>query len=519
MKKSSLFSVVALLATVAFLFTACPEEPEDENNTPTTFTVTFDAGEGVTDPAPSTGIASGTTITLPTPPTKSGYTFGGWFTAVNGGGTEFTASTSVTASITVYAKWTANETPGTFTVTFSAGEGVTDPAPTTGIASGTTITLPTAPTKSGHTFGGWFTAVNGGGTEFTASTSVTASITVYAKWVARTVLENTTVGTAAVKAKYTITITTALAADETLTITNVTEKTNAEGKIAYTLSGNENTATLQATAIAALFTGDTYALYTATVATDVVTLEAKTAGVITNDPSLEKIATSATATGTVTEATDTAGASGTAAKYTLTIGTALATGETLTITNVTAKAGSEGSITYTPASSGENTAALQATAIKALIDADTDALYTATANAGVVTLEAKTTGVITNDPDPSVTAPITGVVDPLENTIQGANSVAAVYKLTINGALPSTETLTITNVTAKTGSEGSITYTPASSGENTAALQATAIVALFTGDTYALYTVAVIDDDTDNKIKLTAKTAGAITDVPAATIE
>jgi uncharacterized repeat protein (TIGR02543 family) len=50
---------------------------------------------------------SGTTITLPTAPTKTSYDFAGWFTAVNGGGTQFTAATPVTANITVYAKWTA----------------------------------------------------------------------------------------------------------------------------------------------------------------------------------------------------------------------------------------------------------------------------------------------------------------------------------------------------------------------------------------------------------------------------
>jgi uncharacterized repeat protein (TIGR02543 family) len=37
----------------------------------------------------------------------TGYTFGGWYTAISGGGTSFTAGTTVTANITVYAKWTA----------------------------------------------------------------------------------------------------------------------------------------------------------------------------------------------------------------------------------------------------------------------------------------------------------------------------------------------------------------------------------------------------------------------------
>ena len=39
-------------------------------------------------------------------PTKSNYTFGGWFTGENGAGTQFTSETPVNADMTVYAKWT-----------------------------------------------------------------------------------------------------------------------------------------------------------------------------------------------------------------------------------------------------------------------------------------------------------------------------------------------------------------------------------------------------------------------------
>jgi uncharacterized repeat protein (TIGR02543 family) len=77
---------------------------------PTTYTVTFD-GQGATtaaSPSTKTVTAGGTVGALPTPPIKTGYTFKGWFTAVNGGGTEFTSGTTVTANDTVYAKWNPN---------------------------------------------------------------------------------------------------------------------------------------------------------------------------------------------------------------------------------------------------------------------------------------------------------------------------------------------------------------------------------------------------------------------------
>jgi len=147
--------------------------------------VTFDSQSATVPASPTTKIVvppATTVVTLPTTPAKTGYTFGGWYTAINGGGTAFTATTPVTANITVYAKWTVNPI---YNVTFDSQSATAPANPTTKtvtIPVTTVVTLPTAPTKTGLTFGGWFTAVNGGGTEFTATTSVSADITVYAKW-------------------------------------------------------------------------------------------------------------------------------------------------------------------------------------------------------------------------------------------------------------------------------------------------------------------------------------------------
>lgn len=71
------------------------------------YTVTFDKNGGDTEAVPTTktALSGGTVGTLPTPPTRTGYTFNGWNTAANGSGTVFTASTPVNASITVYAQW------------------------------------------------------------------------------------------------------------------------------------------------------------------------------------------------------------------------------------------------------------------------------------------------------------------------------------------------------------------------------------------------------------------------------
>ena len=78
------------------------------------YTVTFDKNGGDTEANPKTvTVASGGNVgSLPTAPARSGYTFNGWNTAANGSGTAFTATTIVTANITVYAQWTASNPQG-----------------------------------------------------------------------------------------------------------------------------------------------------------------------------------------------------------------------------------------------------------------------------------------------------------------------------------------------------------------------------------------------------------------------
>ncbi|MBO5776148.1 MAG: leucine-rich repeat protein, partial [Clostridia bacterium] len=68
-----------------------------------TFVVTFDSNGGSSVPA--LRVKEGDSFTMPTPPTKQDFNFGGWFldTAYV---TEFTTSTKITRNFTVYAKWT-----------------------------------------------------------------------------------------------------------------------------------------------------------------------------------------------------------------------------------------------------------------------------------------------------------------------------------------------------------------------------------------------------------------------------
>lgn len=145
-------------------------------------TILFNFGE-IEATLANVSVPFGSTYTLPEGPTVSGYTFRGWYKEA-----AFTNKvTSITADkdeIVLYAKYDA-----AVTVTYNYLDGgahengvenlfVNDESkavPTVDFTFGTKV------------FAGWFTAngTEGGdwGTEFTNGTTVTESITVYAKWV------------------------------------------------------------------------------------------------------------------------------------------------------------------------------------------------------------------------------------------------------------------------------------------------------------------------------------------------
>ncbi|MDD2994163.1 MAG: InlB B-repeat-containing protein, partial [Pygmaiobacter sp.] len=72
---------------------------------PNVYTVTFDSDGGSAIAAVG-NVEEGSAIKMPDPPTKENHRFDGWYTGKSGSGKQFTAATAVTASITVYAKWT-----------------------------------------------------------------------------------------------------------------------------------------------------------------------------------------------------------------------------------------------------------------------------------------------------------------------------------------------------------------------------------------------------------------------------
>lgn len=153
-----------------------------------TYTVTYDGNghSGGTVPVDNSNYLQGNSVTVLGNIgnlTKTGYIFAGWNTSANGSGTNYTTGATVTmesVNVMLYAKWTASAA-NTYTVTFNS-QGDSAVAAITDIASGSTITAPTSPTRSGYIFGGWYketACINAW--NFNADT-VTSNITLYAKW-------------------------------------------------------------------------------------------------------------------------------------------------------------------------------------------------------------------------------------------------------------------------------------------------------------------------------------------------
>lgn len=109
-------------------------------------------------------------------PTKTGYTFAGWYENPEFSGNPVTdIPTDSTGNLSFYAKWTAN----TYTVTFDANGGSVSQTSAVTVA-GKLTSLPT-PIYDGYNFLGWFTQKDGGD-EVTTNTVFTKDATIYAHW-------------------------------------------------------------------------------------------------------------------------------------------------------------------------------------------------------------------------------------------------------------------------------------------------------------------------------------------------
>ena len=163
-------------------YEASPASPALEVTTEaapvTTYLVTVNGGTG------GGSYAEDATVTI-TATVPGGQRFTGW--TVNAGGVILTNASSATTTftmpaqaVTVTANFETIITPPTeYTVTFDAQGGNVAPA-TMKTTVGKLQSLP-VPTKSSHTFEGWFTQ-SSGGEKITVDTVFTTDTTIYARW-------------------------------------------------------------------------------------------------------------------------------------------------------------------------------------------------------------------------------------------------------------------------------------------------------------------------------------------------
>lgn len=146
------------------------------------YKVTFNANGGTTKTKSKTVTYGSAYGTLPTP-TRTNYTFSGWYTTKTGG-TKKTKTTKVSTAKahTLYAHWTGKASK----VTFNANGGSVSKSSTTVNYASTYGTLPT-PTRTGYTFSGWYTAQTGGSKiSSTTKVTITKAQTLYARWTENT---------------------------------------------------------------------------------------------------------------------------------------------------------------------------------------------------------------------------------------------------------------------------------------------------------------------------------------------
>ncbi|BDD01217.1 InlB B-repeat-containing protein [Persicobacter psychrovividus] len=144
-----------------------------------TISYVLNGGENASDAADS--YTYGTGVTLATPEERDGYTFAGWYSDVDFSGDVITAiSTTTTGDQAFYAKWTGLP----YAITYELNGGENDPDVPSFYTYGTALTLP-VPTKTGHSFEGWFLSSDLSGEASTVISNGTIGDQIfYAKWMA-----------------------------------------------------------------------------------------------------------------------------------------------------------------------------------------------------------------------------------------------------------------------------------------------------------------------------------------------
>jgi uncharacterized repeat protein (TIGR02543 family) len=184
------YSDSGLTATVSFPYTIVTDATLYAKwNIGSSYTIDFNVNGG-------TAVSSitqnyNTTITSAPSTTKTGCTFGGWYSDA-GLSTAVSFPYTIITNATLYAKWNSSNS---YTINFNTNGGTAASSVTQN--SGTTIATAPATTKTGYTFSGWYSDA-GLTTAVNFPYTITTNAILYAKWniISYTVSFNTNGGSA-----------------------------------------------------------------------------------------------------------------------------------------------------------------------------------------------------------------------------------------------------------------------------------------------------------------------------------
>lgn len=167
----------AQAATILMRF--CKNIADKADTTPVTptdktYTVTFDLNYGSDTRYDAKTVKEGETVSKPSNPSRSGYSFSGWY-AEKTGGRQFDFKTGITSDLTLYAHWSSNSSSGgggsssggggggyvppsatNYTVTFYMNDGTGAAYTTTSVVADEMVSKPADPTREGYAFSGWY---------------------------------------------------------------------------------------------------------------------------------------------------------------------------------------------------------------------------------------------------------------------------------------------------------------------------------------------------------------------------
>ena len=122
-------------------------------------------------------VEKGKTVSKPDDPTRTDYSFLGWFTDINGV-TAYDFSKPVVQNTIIYAAWESSIVRVRFNYNYVGGPELYS----VDITSGSNVDMPATPEREHYSFNGWYTSADASGEKFDFDRPVTENLMLYASW-------------------------------------------------------------------------------------------------------------------------------------------------------------------------------------------------------------------------------------------------------------------------------------------------------------------------------------------------